>query len=99
MDTEKKKTAGYIAATALLTLGAVSGAFWLGSSQIPKDSNNANIIVQSTEKDLRIKGNRDSMIYHLPNCPNYNDISPSNVVWFKTHDEAKAAGFRMARNC
>lgn len=51
------------------------------------------------EIDLRIKGNRDSLIYHLPKCPNYRDISPSNIVWFKTHDEARAAGYRMARNC
>ena len=50
-------------------------------------------------KDLKIKGNKNSKIYHLPHCPNYDDIAPKNVVWFKTHEEAQAAGYRMARNC
>jgi hypothetical protein len=53
----------------------------------------------SANNDLKIKGNKDSRIYHLPNCPNYQDIADRNVIWFKTHDEAKQAGFRMARNC
>jgi deoxyribonuclease I len=49
--------------------------------------------------DLKIKGNRSSKIYHLPNCPNYNDISERNIVWFKTQDEAQTAGYRVAKNC
>lgn len=49
--------------------------------------------------DLRIKGNKNSHIYHLPGCPNYNDISDHNVVWFRTHEDAKKAGYRMAKNC
>ena len=104
MNSEKKKTVGYVAATILLTVGAVTLAFWLGISQSkPAETNAANISTLTSaptgEKDLRIKGNRDSRIYHLPGCPNYNDIAERNTVWFKTHDEAKAAGFRMARNC
>lgn len=50
-------------------------------------------------EDLKIKGNRKSMIYHLPGCPNYYQISDYNIVWFRTHEEAKAAGYRMTRNC
>lgn len=49
--------------------------------------------------DLKIKGNRKSRIYHLPKCPNHNDIAEQNIVWFKTHAEARAAGYRMAKNC
>lgn len=51
------------------------------------------------EVDLQIKGNRNSGIYHLPGCMSYNSISPRNVVWFKTEEEAEAAGYRKARNC
>lgn len=50
-------------------------------------------------KDLKIKGNKNSKIYHLPGCPNYNDIAERNIIWFKTKEEAENAGFRMARNC
>jgi len=49
--------------------------------------------------DLRIKGNRKSRIYHLKGCGSYDRISDKNVIWFKTTDEAEAAGFRMAQNC
>jgi hypothetical protein len=46
-----------------------------------------------------IKGNRASHIYHIPGCPNYDDIKEINIIWFATVDEAKAAGYRQARNC
>lgn len=49
--------------------------------------------------DLKIKGNKNSKIYHLPGCPNYDDIAERNIVWFKTREEAEQAGFRMAKNC
>ena len=52
-----------------------------------------------TTKDFKIKGNKNSKIYHLPRCPNYNDIAERNIIWFKTEEEAENAGFRMARNC
>jgi endonuclease YncB( thermonuclease family) len=46
-----------------------------------------------------IIGNRNSKIYHLPNCPDYNKVSDRNRVPFKTESEAAAAGYRKARNC
>jgi hypothetical protein len=46
-----------------------------------------------------IKGNRASLIYHIPGCQNYDDVTEENIVWFSTIDEAKAAGYRQARNC
>jgi endonuclease YncB( thermonuclease family) len=46
-----------------------------------------------------IIGNRNSRIYHLPNCPDYNKVSERNRVPFKTEAEALAAGYRKARNC
>lgn len=46
-----------------------------------------------------IKGNRISHIYHLSNCPNYDDISDTNIIWFATEQDARNAGFRKAKNC
>lgn len=94
--------------TALATMCACLIAVMIGFSgrQAAIDSPTATVSGSNSEiktlvgqTDLKIKGNKNSKIYHLPGCPNYNDIAERNIVWFKTHEEAKAAGFRMARNC
>jgi endonuclease YncB( thermonuclease family) len=46
-----------------------------------------------------IRGNRRSMIFHWPTCPNYNDVSPHNRVFFPSPKAAEEAGYRAARNC
>lgn len=46
-----------------------------------------------------IRGNKRSMIYHWPGCPNYDDIAPHNRVPFQTREDAEKAGYRAARNC
>jgi endonuclease YncB( thermonuclease family) len=46
-----------------------------------------------------IVGNRNSKIYHLPNCPSYSKVAERNRVPFKTEAEAQAAGYRKAQNC
>lgn len=71
---------------------------------IPPQNTNQVVSKESTstnksKEELKIKGNKKSRIYHLPYCKNYNDISDKNVIWFSTVDEAKAMGFRMAKNC
>lgn len=45
----------------------------------------------------KIKGNRNSMIYHCPGQRDYNRISITNVVHFDTEAEAQAAGYRKAK--
>jgi endonuclease YncB( thermonuclease family) len=47
----------------------------------------------------QIIGNRNSKIYHLPNCPGYSKVSERNRLPFATEAEAQAAGYRKARNC
>jgi endonuclease YncB( thermonuclease family) len=47
----------------------------------------------------RVIGNRRSMVFHLPLCPSYNQVSEQNRVYFETPEDAEAAGFRMAGNC
>ena len=46
-----------------------------------------------------IRGNKRSMIYHWPGCPNYDDIAQHNRVLFQSREEAEKAGYRAARNC
>jgi len=97
-----------IAGTAVLTSAiAVSAlvAGYYGINKMPPPAPNTNEQAekqktnQPAEVDLKIKGNKQSRIYHLPRCPNYEDIAERNIVWFKTHEDAKARRYRMARNC
>lgn len=46
-----------------------------------------------------IVGNRNSKKYHRPDCPGYRDMAERNRVFFKTVDEAEAAGYKRAGNC
>jgi micrococcal nuclease len=46
-----------------------------------------------------IIGNRHSKVYHLPQCPSYNAVTPVNRVFFASPAEAEKAGYRRAGNC
>lgn len=62
------------------------------------NSNNTSSGAQSSSSG-QIIGNKNSGIYHFPNCPSYNQVSEKNRVYFKTSEEAEKAGYRKARNC
>jgi hypothetical protein len=47
----------------------------------------------------QIIGNKNSRIYHRPDCPDYQKVSEKNRVYFKSEAEAEQAEFRRARNC
>lgn len=55
--------------------------------------------VTATTITSQIRGNRNSGIYHLPDCPDYHRVSPRNRVPFSSEREALGQGFRKARNC
>lgn len=46
-----------------------------------------------------IIGNKSSKKYHRPDCPGYRDMSEKNRVFFKSVEEAEAAGYKRAGNC
>ncbi|GAB3391895.1 endonuclease/exonuclease/phosphatase family protein [Azotobacter armeniacus] len=46
-----------------------------------------------------VRGNRDSQIYHRPDCPSYGRISAKNAIEFESAAAAEAAGYRLAGNC
>ena len=45
----------------------------------------------------KIKGNKSSMIYHVPGGASYDKISVNNVVYFDTEQDAINAGYRKAK--
>jgi hypothetical protein len=47
----------------------------------------------------QIIGNRNSRVYHRPDCPDYQKVSEKNRVYFSTTEEAEREGFRQAGNC
>jgi PLD-like domain/Metal binding domain of Ada len=46
-----------------------------------------------------VHGNKQSKIYHLPNCPGYTGMNPASVVMFPHEAAAAQAGYRKARHC
>ena len=53
----------------------------------------------TVSRNDEIRGNKNSKIYHLPNCPDYAGMNPASVVTFASEAEAKHTGYRKARNC
>ena len=50
----------------------------------------------NVEKQKLIKGNKNSMIYHVPGGA-YYDKTTSNIEWFATEEEAEKAGYRKSK--
>jgi endonuclease YncB( thermonuclease family) len=44
-------------------------------------------------------GNRRSLVYHRPDCPDYGKVSPKSRIYFDSRAAAEVAGFRQAGNC
>ncbi len=63
----------------------------------PAVRNAEAIVVASVEAP--IIGNRNSMIFHKPDCPSYTTVSRKNRVSFDSEEAATAAGYRIAGNC
>lgn len=101
MDQQKSKTNIWlimaVSTATVLVFGAI--AYFAGFFTPNQSAPAALMQSAPNAQDLKIKGNKNSKIYHLPRCPNYNDIAERNIIWFKTIEEAEKAGFRMAKNC
>ena len=59
------------------------------------DSTSAAYRGEDPPKGFTIKGNEDSMLYHRPDSSMYGRTKAE--VWFKSEEEAVAAGFTMAK--
>lgn len=53
----------------------------------------------ASQADGRVIGNKNSGIYHVPGCRDYQRVAERNRVYFDTEAAAVEAGFRKARNC
>ena len=62
----------------------------------PNGTNNYQNYITDTSQG-KIKGNKNSKIYHVPGGRDYNKVSQKNVVFFNTEQEAQAAGYRRAK--
>ena len=62
----------------------------------PNGTNNYQNYIADTSQG-KIKGNKNSKIYHVPGGRDYNKVSQKNVVFFNTEQEAQAAGYRRAK--
>ena len=109
MNTSEEKPSNSINTKSLiggaLSLGVIASAvvicfFGMKTFVAPIPQPTPTPEIQKTDEvDLKIRGNRSSRIYHLPGCPNYEDIALRNIVNFKTKEEAESKGYRMAKNC
>ena len=54
---------------------------------------------KSTDSTLKVVGNKNSKIFHLPGCSGYDRVSEKNRVYFNSAAEAETAGYRIAKNC
>jgi hypothetical protein len=71
----------------------------LRAAQRERGNGTPSVSLEVRPIHTRIIGNRNSMIYHAPNCPDYEKVSERNREYFKTEEEAAQAGYRKARNC
>lgn len=46
-----------------------------------------------------VRGNRNSKIYHRPDCPSFGHVGERNRVAFDSAEAARSAGYREAGNC
>lgn len=65
------------------------------SSTKTKKNNSKGYTTDTTQG--KIKGNKNSMIYHVPGGASYDKISVNNVVYFDTEQDAINAGYRKAK--
>lgn len=67
------------------------------STTTTSSSTNTTTTTTTTNTSGKIKGNKNSKIYHLPGQQFYNTISESNVVYFDTEEEAIKAGYTKSK--
>ena len=56
-------------------------------------------LVEAPKTEPPVIENRNSKIYHLPECPDYSKTALKNRVGFNDEAAVSQAGFRRAKNC
>jgi endonuclease YncB( thermonuclease family) len=85
---------------------AARRGLWSDPSPIPpwdyrgtQVGNRSPTVTLEARPQSTIIGNRNSMIYHRPDCPDYNKVAEGDRVLFRSEADAEAAGYRRAGNC
>jgi len=71
----------------------LTAAGWQSLQSAPAIASSGNM------PDKPLHGNRNSKIYHRPDCPNYMSMAPANRVVFNSVAAAEREGYRLAANC
>lgn len=76
----------------------------LGNASLASDAVKVAMRPAASERgskvaDGGIRGNRNSKIYHRPDCPSYNRMAERNQVGFADKQAAESSGYRLAKNC
>lgn len=72
---------------------------WQNPNKIgEKVQKETDIVKKPKDKVGKIKGNKNSKIYHLPGGKSYDKVKETNAVYFDSEEEAKSAGYRKAQN-
>ena len=80
---------------------------WIGETntvKLTQKSNTPSTVINKTTiinnsttiQNGKIKGNKNSMIYHMPDGANYDKVAEKNAVYFDTEEDAIKAGYRRA---
>lgn len=70
-----------------------------GGSPLVRGDLSSEPLANPDTTPMPIIGNRNSYVYHRPDCPSYTATAPKNRVMFNSEAEAEAAGFHRAGNC
>ncbi len=69
------------------------------SSKLVHRSTKSTQLTKPSEINSQIKGNRNSLKYHLAHCTGFKTTSSKNAVMFSNEAEAQSAGYIRAGNC
>ena len=64
-----------------------------GGQSVENENATESISIQNG----KIKGNKNSMVYHMPDGLYYNSVSENNTIYFETEEDAINAGYRKAK--
>lgn len=83
-----------------MTLGAARlGDEYIEPLPTPESNKRQQTHQNTSGSQGKIKGNKNSMIYHRSDCPSYSKVGESNAVFFDSPSVAVRAGYREAKNC
>jgi deoxyribonuclease I len=89
---------GYGRISALNDTTAVTSSHPVEQKQSSSGKTSAQTKSIAADK-LLVLGNKNSKLYHLKQCPGFNQIAEKNQRWFDSETSAIDAGFRRAKNC